>query len=66
MEGIRLKVNFHCVTNNTAHRTIEITRKQLIVRRGQPFLLTLEMVQPFSVRDTLLFTVETGSHLNWF
>nr|XP_004573978.2 protein-glutamine gamma-glutamyltransferase 2-like [Maylandia zebra] len=55
------KVNFHCVTNNTAHRTIEITRKQLIVRRGQPFLLTLEMVQPFSVRDTLLLTVETGS-----
>ncbi|XP_039858742.1 protein-glutamine gamma-glutamyltransferase 2-like isoform X1 [Simochromis diagramma] len=54
------KVNFHCVTNNTAHRTIEITRKQLIVRRGQPFLLTLEMVQPFSVRDTLLLTVETG------
>ncbi|XP_039465573.1 protein-glutamine gamma-glutamyltransferase 2-like [Oreochromis aureus] len=54
------KVDFHYVANNAAHRTIEITTKQLIVRRGQPFLLTLEMLQSFSVGDTLLLTVETG------
>uniref|UniRef100_UPI0037E9C387 protein-glutamine gamma-glutamyltransferase 2-like n=1 Tax=Semicossyphus pulcher TaxID=241346 RepID=UPI0037E9C387 len=54
-------VDFHCQSNNTAHRTIEITSKQLIVRRGQPFLLTLEMMQPFKHHDMLILTVETGS-----
>uniref|UniRef100_A0A668VWF2 Protein-glutamine gamma-glutamyltransferase 2 n=1 Tax=Oreochromis aureus TaxID=47969 RepID=A0A668VWF2_OREAU len=60
VKGALTEMDFHCVANNTAHRTIEITRKQLIVRRGQPFLLTLEMLQSFSVGDTLLLTVETG------
>ncbi|XP_041820965.1 protein-glutamine gamma-glutamyltransferase 2-like isoform X1 [Chelmon rostratus] len=54
-------VDFHCEANNTAHRTIEITAKQLIVRRGQSFLLTLEMMQPFQANEPLVLTVETGS-----
>ncbi|KAM9335195.1 protein-glutamine gamma-glutamyltransferase 2-like [Symphorus nematophorus] len=54
-------VDFHCQSNNTAHRTIEITTKQLIVRRGQSFLLTLEMRQPFNAHDHLVLIVETGS-----
>ncbi|XP_070785728.1 protein-glutamine gamma-glutamyltransferase 2-like [Enoplosus armatus] len=54
-------VDFHCQSNNTAHRTVEISTKQLIVRRGQSFLLTLEMVQPFNASDPLALTVETGS-----
>ncbi|XP_076581081.1 protein-glutamine gamma-glutamyltransferase 2-like [Chaetodon auriga] len=53
-------VDFHCQANNSAHRTIEITSKQLIVRRGQSFLLTLEMAQPFRENDPLTLTVETG------
>lgn len=54
-------VDFHCESNNAAHRTSEITTKQLMVRRGQSFLLTLEMMKPFTTRDPLSLTVETGS-----
>ncbi|XP_060886649.1 protein-glutamine gamma-glutamyltransferase 2-like [Labrus mixtus] len=54
-------VDFHCKSNNTAHRTIEITSKQLIVRRGQTFLLTLEMTQAFKDHEELVLAVETGS-----
>lgn len=54
-------VDFHCESNNRAHRTSEITGRQLIVRRGQAFLLTLEMTKPFTTRDPLSLTVETGS-----
>ncbi|XP_050923093.1 protein-glutamine gamma-glutamyltransferase 2 [Lates calcarifer] len=54
-------VDFHCRSNNTAHYTIEISTKELIVRRGQSFLLTLNMTQPFNATDTLVLTVETGS-----
>lgn len=53
-------VDFHCRSNNTAHYTIEISTKELIVRRGQSFLLTLNMTQPFNATDTLVLTVETG------
>ncbi|XP_073331440.1 protein-glutamine gamma-glutamyltransferase E-like [Pagrus major] len=53
-------VDFHCQSNNSAHRTIEITTKQLIVRRGQSFLLTLEMMKPFRTHDPLALIVETG------
>uniref|UniRef100_A0A3Q3GTS1 Protein-glutamine gamma-glutamyltransferase 2 n=1 Tax=Labrus bergylta TaxID=56723 RepID=A0A3Q3GTS1_9LABR len=53
-------VDFHCESNNTAHRTIEITSKQLIVRRGQTFLLTLEMMQAFKHHEKLILAVETG------
>uniref|UniRef100_A0A4W6BPR5 protein-glutamine gamma-glutamyltransferase n=1 Tax=Lates calcarifer TaxID=8187 RepID=A0A4W6BPR5_LATCA len=55
-----LSVDFHCRSNNTAHYTIEISTKELIVRRGQSFLLTLNMTQPFNATDTLVLTVETG------
>ncbi|XP_070710439.1 protein-glutamine gamma-glutamyltransferase 6 [Pempheris klunzingeri] len=60
MEKNIKNVDFHYQSNNAAHRTIEISTKQLIVRRGQSFLLTLEMTKPFSVGDPLSFTVETG------
>lgn len=59
-------VDFHCEANNTAHRTIEITAKQLIVRRGQSFLLTLEMMQPFQANEPLVLTVETGTYICCF
>uniref|UniRef100_A0A4W6EUL4 Protein-glutamine gamma-glutamyltransferase 2 n=1 Tax=Lates calcarifer TaxID=8187 RepID=A0A4W6EUL4_LATCA len=35
-------------TNNTEHHTSEISEEQLIVRRGQPFTLTLKLTQPFN------------------
>uniref|UniRef100_A0A8C4H057 protein-glutamine gamma-glutamyltransferase n=1 Tax=Dicentrarchus labrax TaxID=13489 RepID=A0A8C4H057_DICLA len=57
--GIK-NVDFHCQSNNTAHHTDEITTKQLIVRRGQSFVLTLELTRPFNAYDPLTLTVETG------
>uniref|UniRef100_A0A3Q2UIC1 Protein-glutamine gamma-glutamyltransferase 2 n=1 Tax=Fundulus heteroclitus TaxID=8078 RepID=A0A3Q2UIC1_FUNHE len=46
--------------NNADHNTDEITTRQLIVRRGQPFLITVEMSFAFQPSDVLKFTVETG------
>ncbi|KAM3878477.1 protein-glutamine gamma-glutamyltransferase 2 [Diretmus argenteus] len=56
------QVDFHCKTNNADHRTSEITWDQLIVRRGQSFLLTLVLSKPFTPEsDQLLITAVTGS-----
>lgn len=54
-------LNFHCGDNNAAHRTARISGEQLLARRGQSFLLTLEMTRPFRSSDLLLLTVETGT-----
>ncbi|MED6247774.1 hypothetical protein ATANTOWER_016526 [Ataeniobius toweri] len=54
------RVDLHCKTNNAAHNTDEITTRQLIVRRGQPFSITLEMAFAFQTSDILQLTVETG------
>ncbi|XP_078411511.1 protein-glutamine gamma-glutamyltransferase 2-like isoform X1 [Cetorhinus maximus] len=35
-------VDFHCEKNNPDHRTAEISAKRLIVRRGQPFHITVQ------------------------
>ncbi|KAK0143975.1 Protein-glutamine gamma-glutamyltransferase 5 [Merluccius polli] len=56
------KAEFNCKENNSAHHTSDITKDELIVRRGQSFLLTLEMNQPFRQGEALFVTVETGSH----
>uniref|UniRef100_A0A667XWP4 Protein-glutamine gamma-glutamyltransferase 2 n=1 Tax=Myripristis murdjan TaxID=586833 RepID=A0A667XWP4_9TELE len=61
------KVDLHCQANNSAHHTSDITTDQLIVRRGQSFLLTLEMSRPFTEGEELHLTAETGkppSHLD--
>ncbi|XP_069374975.1 protein-glutamine gamma-glutamyltransferase 2-like [Paralichthys olivaceus] len=62
MENKIKTIDFHFQSNNTAHHSAEISTKQLIVRRGQSFLLTLTMMQPFNASDPLVLTVETGSH----
>ncbi|MEQ2168754.1 hypothetical protein GOODEAATRI_018060, partial [Goodea atripinnis] len=54
------RVDLHCKTNNAAHNTDEITTRQLIVRRGQPFSITLEMAFAFQTSDILQLTVETA------
>ncbi|NXV78682.1 TGM2 glutamyltransferase, partial [Atlantisia rogersi] len=54
--------DLQCERNSREHRTVEIGRQQLVVRRGQPFSITLR----FSGRsyeegvDKLAFNVETG------
>lgn len=54
--------DLHCERNGREHRTADMGCKQLVVRRGQPFSITLR----FSGRaydeavDKLSFNVETG------
>uniref|UniRef100_A0A1A8U436 Protein-glutamine gamma-glutamyltransferase 2 n=1 Tax=Nothobranchius furzeri TaxID=105023 RepID=A0A1A8U436_NOTFU len=56
-------VDLHSRTNNTEHHTSEISVDQLIVRRGQPFILTLKLAQPFNPDlDQLTMTAETGNY----
>ncbi|KAK5871917.1 hypothetical protein PBY51_012657 [Eleginops maclovinus] len=55
-------VDLHPRNNNFLHHTSEISVDQLIVRRGQPFKLTLNVTQPFDPKlHPLLFTAKTGS-----
>ncbi|XP_028261942.1 protein-glutamine gamma-glutamyltransferase 6 [Parambassis ranga] len=56
-------VDLHSTTNNTEHHTSEISLDQLIVRRGQPFTLTLKLTQPFTPDlHPLTITAATGKH----
>ncbi|KAM4583270.1 protein-glutamine gamma-glutamyltransferase E-like [Fundulus diaphanus] len=57
------EVDLHCQTNNNKHHTSEISVKQLIVRRGQPFNITLKMAKPFNPdSDQLIMKAETGKY----
>uniref|UniRef100_A0A3Q2UI21 Protein-glutamine gamma-glutamyltransferase 2 n=1 Tax=Fundulus heteroclitus TaxID=8078 RepID=A0A3Q2UI21_FUNHE len=58
--GLGIQMDLLCQRNNADHNTDEITTRQLIVRRGQPFLITVEMSFAFQPSDVLKFTVETG------
>ncbi|KAM4741224.1 protein-glutamine gamma-glutamyltransferase E-like [Anableps anableps] len=57
------EVDLHCETNNNDHHTSNISVNQLIVRRGQPFNITLKMAKPFNPGfDQLTMNVVTGKH----
>ncbi|KAK1901567.1 Protein-glutamine gamma-glutamyltransferase 5 [Dissostichus eleginoides] len=54
-------VDLHPGNNNLLHHTSEISVDQLIVRRGQPFKLTLNVAQPFDPKlHQLHITAKTG------
>ncbi|XP_072237590.1 protein-glutamine gamma-glutamyltransferase E-like isoform X1 [Leuresthes tenuis] len=56
-------VDLHGATNKREHRTHEITGDQLVVRRGQPFKLTLTLTEPFSPDlHPLTITAVTGKY----
>uniref|UniRef100_A0A8D0G466 protein-glutamine gamma-glutamyltransferase n=1 Tax=Sphenodon punctatus TaxID=8508 RepID=A0A8D0G466_SPHPU len=64
-QAARLEIiftDFQCSSNNLQHHTAEISTKQLVVRRGQPFTVTLHFrargYQPGT--DTILLITETG------
>ncbi|XP_071778626.2 protein-glutamine gamma-glutamyltransferase E [Centroberyx gerrardi] len=62
MDLVFKSVDFHCESNNADHHTADISTEQLVVRRGQAFLLTVNLPQPFTPdRDRLLVTAVTGS-----
>uniref|UniRef100_A0A3B4FV34 Protein-glutamine gamma-glutamyltransferase 2 n=1 Tax=Pundamilia nyererei TaxID=303518 RepID=A0A3B4FV34_9CICH len=49
--------------NNTEHHTKKLSKDQLIVRRGQPFTVKVELTQPFNPDlYPLTITAETGKH----
>ncbi|KAM4741223.1 protein-glutamine gamma-glutamyltransferase E-like [Anableps anableps] len=60
--AVFIEVDLHSETNNNDHHTNEISVQELIVRRGQPFKLTLKLAQPFKPFDQLTMTVVTGEH----
>lgn len=48
-------------TNNTEHHTSEITVQRLVLRRGQPFKLSIKLAKPFDPkRDPLNMSAQTG------
>lgn len=48
--------------NNLAHRTREIDRERLIVRRGQPFSITLQCFDPLPPKHHLELVLHLGRH----
>ncbi|KAL8179845.1 UNVERIFIED_CONTAM: lipase 2 [Gekko kuhli] len=54
--------DLQCERNHRAHRTSEMGCQQLVVRRGQPFSLTLHFTGRSyeEGQDKLAFNVETG------
>nr|XP_046251220.1 protein-glutamine gamma-glutamyltransferase 2 [Scatophagus argus] len=79
-KGLIIDVNLRSHENNLAHRTREIDRERLIVRRGQPFSITLhcsdslppkhhlELVLHLGKRDDLVIKVqkERGAGDKWW
>ncbi|XP_070815492.1 protein-glutamine gamma-glutamyltransferase 5-like [Chaetodon trifascialis] len=62
-ESIYGEVDLQCKINNTEHHTSEISVDELIVRRGQPFNLSLKLTQAFNPQQHPLHIVaETGNH----
>uniref|UniRef100_A0A3B3TZZ1 Protein-glutamine gamma-glutamyltransferase 2 n=1 Tax=Poecilia latipinna TaxID=48699 RepID=A0A3B3TZZ1_9TELE len=60
---LELFLDLHCETNNNDHHTSQISVNQLIVRRGQPFNITLKMAKPFNPdSDQLTMKVVTGKY----
>ncbi|KAK9529613.1 hypothetical protein VZT92_013693 [Zoarces viviparus] len=56
-------VDLHPKANNSLHHTSEISLDQLIVRRGQPFKVTLNLSQPFNQNlYPLAICAATGKH----
>ncbi|XP_028303340.1 protein-glutamine gamma-glutamyltransferase 5 [Gouania willdenowi] len=56
------EVDLKCRDNNFAHHTNEITEEKLIVRRGQPFLITVRLTQAFNPDvEPLTFSAQTGT-----
>ncbi|NXD84434.1 EPB42 protein, partial [Halcyon senegalensis] len=60
------KCDFKITMNNNNHHTEEISKERLMVRRGQPFTITVSFSTPVhSYRQQLkrtFLTVQTGSH----
>uniref|UniRef100_A0A3B3TLJ0 Protein-glutamine gamma-glutamyltransferase 2 n=1 Tax=Poecilia latipinna TaxID=48699 RepID=A0A3B3TLJ0_9TELE len=62
LEGLESQPKYNNLISLPVHHTSEISVKELIVRRGQAFKLTLKLTQPFNLGfDQLIMTVVTGN-----
>ncbi|XP_030587901.1 protein-glutamine gamma-glutamyltransferase 2-like [Archocentrus centrarchus] len=59
-EGLITDVDLRTHENNLAHRTREIDRKRLIVRRGQPFSIALQCNGPLPPKHHLELVLHLG------
>ncbi|KAL7388411.1 hypothetical protein ABVT39_013230 [Epinephelus coioides] len=54
-------VDLRCEANNSEHHTSVISKNELIVRRGQPFTLSLTLMKPFNQdQHPLVISAKTG------
>ncbi|XP_049915017.1 protein-glutamine gamma-glutamyltransferase 2-like [Epinephelus moara] len=54
-------VDLRCEANNSEHHTSVISKNELIVRRGQPFTLSLTLTKPFNQdQHPLVISAKTG------
>lgn len=58
--GLITEVDVRSHENNLVHRTREIDRKRLIVRRGQPFSVTLQCSDPLPPKHYLELVLHVG------
>ncbi|XP_071403469.1 protein-glutamine gamma-glutamyltransferase 2-like [Centroberyx affinis] len=58
--GVIVGVDLRSHENNQAHRTREIDRERLIVRRGQPFSITLQMSNSLPPKHHLALVLHLG------
>lgn len=57
-----MDVNLRCRENNLAHRTKEIDRERLIVRRGQPFSITVQCSETLPPNHHLDLVLHIGKY----
>ena len=57
-------VDLRCQVNNQAHRTEEMDQDRLIVRRGQPFSLTLQCSTPPPPGHRLALVLHLGEPIS--
>lgn len=62
MLGLVINVDLRSRENNLAHRTREIDRERLIVRRGQPFSITLQCSDSLPPKHHLELVLHLGKY----
>lgn len=60
LSGFIVDMDLRSHENNLAHRTREIDRERLIVRRGQPFFITVQCSDPLPPNHQLELVLHLG------
>ena len=62
LSGLVIDVDLRSHENNLAHRTREIDRERLIVRRGHPFSITVQCSEPLPPKHHLELVLHLGEY----